>query len=297
MLNSTKSALWNALGLGPEWVKRDKLAAVRKEENTVRASQAVRPQPANSSPAPRAVQEQRGGSFVPRPSRAPAPAARPRTAASVPGRAEASPQPSPVLPVPDISGKNWEEISALIRSCERCRLAKDRTLSVPGIQGKINEVVLIGEAPGRDEDLQGMPFVGASGKLLDKILTALKWKRGETVSILNTVKCRPPANRDPGPDEMGACACYLDRQVELLDPKLIVVMGRSAIERVFGQQLKVSSLRGKTHTVRIGCKTRSAVVTYHPSYLLRSPREKRKAWADWCLIATELERLDSQNAE
>jgi DNA polymerase len=202
-----------------------------------------------------------------------------------------------MLPALDLSGKNWNEICSLICSCERCRLAKERTLSVPGIQGKINEITLIGEAPGRDEDLQGMPFVGASGKLLDKILTALKWKRGETVSILNTVKCRPPANRDPRPDEMGACACYLERQVELLDPKLVVLMGKSAIERVFGRQLKVSSLRGKVHTVRLGNKTRPVIVTYHPSYLLRSPREKRKAWADWCLIASELERLSKPDTQ
>ena len=134
----------------------------------------------------------------------------------------------------------------------------------------------MGEGPGADEDEQGEPFVGQAGKLLDSMLGAIGLQRGEAVYIANVVKCRPPGNRTPTPDEAKACAPFLDRQIELIQPKLIVALGKTAATRLLGTEASLASLRGKVH--RYGDVP--VVVTYHPAYLLRSLPEKAKAWED-----------------
>jgi len=136
--------------------------------------------------------------------------------------------------------------------------------------------LFVGEAPGADEDEQGEPFVGPAGKLLDSMLAAIGCARGEDTYIANVVKCRPPGNRNPTPEEAGACAAFLDRQVDLVAPKIIVALGKVAAARLLGTEASMASLRGRVHRYR-GIPL---VATYHPAYLLRSPAEKAKAWED-----------------
>ena len=136
--------------------------------------------------------------------------------------------------------------------------------------------LFVGEGPGADEDEQGEPFVGQAGRLLDNMLAAIGCRRGNDTYIANVVKCRPPGNRTPTPEEAAACAPFLDRQVEMVAPKLIVALGKSAVTRLLGTDASVASLRGKVHRYR-GIPL---VVTYHPAYLLRSPHEKARAWED-----------------
>lgn len=143
--------------------------------------------------------------------------------------------------------------------------------------------MVIGEGPGAEEDKQGEPFVGRAGKLLDQMLKAIGHSRNDNVFIANVVKCRPPANRDPRPDEVAACRPYLDRQIELIKPRLIVGLGRVAAHRLLDTQLPMSKLRGSLH--HYGAQATPVMLTYHPAYLLRSPREKAKAWEDLKAIA------------
>ncbi|HLY97379.1 MAG TPA: uracil-DNA glycosylase, partial [Sideroxyarcus sp.] len=138
------------------------------------------------------------------------------------------------------------------------------------------EWLFVGEGPGADEDVQGEPFVGQAGKLLDNMLAAIKLKRGSNVYIANIVKCRPPSNRTPEPDEIAICLPYLQRQIELIQPKLIVALGKTAATSLLGRDATLGSLRGTVHDFR-GIPV---IVTYHPAYLLRSPAEKAKAWQD-----------------
>jgi DNA polymerase len=155
-----------------------------------------------------------------------------------------------------------------------------------GVGYRRAEWMLVGEAPGADEDACGEPFVGQAGKLLDNMLAAIGLSReGETpqsVFIANALKCRPPGNRNPEPAEMAQCQPFLHRQVELVDPKLVVVMGRFATQALLGTDASIASLRGKVHHIGVGGRRVPVVVTYHPAYLLRDLGEKSKSWADLC---------------
>jgi DNA polymerase len=148
-----------------------------------------------------------------------------------------------------------------------------------GVGDRAADWMLIGEAPGENEDKQGEPFVGQAGKLLDSMLRALSLARGENVYIANVVKCRPPGNRNPEPDEVARCEPYLQRQVALVKPKLIIALGRVAAQNLLKTDASISSLRGRVHRY----EDVPVVVTYHPAYLLRSLPDKAKAWADLCL--------------
>jgi DNA polymerase len=150
---------------------------------------------------------------------------------------------------------------------------------VPGVGDSKAEWLLIGEAPGAEEDARGEPFVGQAGRLLDSMLAALGMRRGENVFIANVLKCRPPNNRTPEPGEVEACRPYLERQIALLQPKLIVALGKSAATQLLGTDASIASLRGRVHR----CNGFPLVVTYHPAYLLRSLPEKAKAWEDLLL--------------
>ena len=161
--------------------------------------------------------------------------------------------------------------------------------------------LVIGEAPGEEEDRQGLPFVGRAGQLLDRMLAAMHLGREQKVYITNVIKCRPPHNRNPDPVEIAQCAPYLLRQVELLRPRIVLAMGRFAAQTVLAQggrfdaaalqQMPLGKLRGQVHQVTLGGQTLPVVVTYHPAYLLRSPAEKGKAWADLCLAMETLDAL------
>jgi uracil-DNA glycosylase family 4 len=168
-----------------------------------------------------------------------------------------------------------EGIGAEAAVCTRCRLAQGRKKVVFGAGDPGAELMLVGEAPGAEEDRQGLPFVGASGELLTRILAAMELTRDE-VYIANVVKCRPPENRDPQPDEIAACASYLAAQIEIVAPKIVVALGRVAAQTLLACTTPLGRLRGRWHEVQ-GIPT---YVTYHPSALLRDPELKRPTWDD-----------------
>ena len=174
---------------------------------------------------------------------------------------------------------DWPELKARVRDCTACKLRAGCTQTVFGVGDEKANWLFVGEGPGADEDAQGEPFVGQAGKLLDNMLLAIKLKRGKNVYIGNIVKCRPPGNRTPQAEEIATCLPYLQRQIELIQPKLIVALGKTASTALLGKDAPLGSLRGKLHDLN-GIPL---IVTYHPAYLLRSPTEKAKAWQDLCL--------------
>ncbi|RQS73915.1 uracil-DNA glycosylase [Burkholderia sp. Bp8963] len=198
---------------------------------------------------------------------------------------DAAPPADPV-PVADLRAAetpvaelDWDALAARVADCTRCRLCEKRTNTVFGVGDREADWMLIGEAPGENEDKQGEPFVGQAGKLLDNMLQSLSLKRGDNVYIANVIKCRPPGNRNPEPDEVARCEPYLQRQVALVKPKLIVALGRFAAQTLLKTDASIASLRGRVHTY----EGVPVIVTYHPAYLLRSLQDKSKAWADLCV--------------
>ena len=185
--------------------------------------------------------------------------------------------PAPNRRAATIAGMDWEELAAAVRECTACGLCATRTQTVFGVGNRQAEWLIIGEAPGADEDRLGEPFVGRAGKLLDPMLHAVGQNR-ERAYVANILKCRPPENRDPTPEEAAQCRPFLNRQIALIRPRLILAVGRIAAQNLLGTDTPIGKLRGQVH--RFGPARIPLVVTYHPAYLLRSPREKRKAWDD-----------------
>lgn len=176
-----------------------------------------------------------------------------------------------------LSSLDFESLKSLVSSCSKCALCQSRKNVVFG-DGNINaDLMIVGEAPGADEDIQGIPFVGRAGKLLENMLLAINLNR-QIVFIGNILKCRPPNNRDPNPDEVAKCIPYLQRQIELIKPKVILALGRVAAQNLLGSTTPISKMRGEIYS--FGEDSIPVIVTYHPAYLLRSPKEKSKAWGD-----------------
>jgi len=173
---------------------------------------------------------------------------------------------------------DWDGLKAAVSGCTRCPLHQTRTQTVFGVGSADADWMIIGEAPGAEEDRRGEPFVGRAGKLLDEMLRAIGEAR-ESVFIANVLKCRPPNNRDPSAEESAACRAHLERQIELVQPKIILAVGRIAAHLLLDTDEPVGRMRGKVH--QLG--TTPLIVTYHPAYLLRSPSQKRKSWDDLCL--------------
>jgi uracil-DNA glycosylase len=186
-------------------------------------------------------------------------------------------------PAPEIAKLGWSDLATTVAACELCQLCKTRTQTVFGVGPQRAPWMVIGEAPGQEEDREGFPFVGQAGRLLDQMLLSIGLDRTNHVYIANVLKCRPPRNRDPLPAEIASCQPYLFRQIELIGPRLIVVVGRFAAQTLLGTDAAISSLRGRVHLLKRDNLAVPVVVTYHPAYLLRSPAEKAKAWADLCL--------------
>jgi DNA polymerase len=176
----------------------------------------------------------------------------------------------------NVAAMGWNELREAVRACAACGLCRGRKQAVFGVGHESAPWLFVGEGPGADEDEQGEPFVGQAGRLLDSMLAAIGLRRGREVYIANVVKCRPPSNRTPTAEEAAACAPYLDRQIELIQPKLIVALGKAAATRLLATEASIASLRGRVHRYR----DTPLVVTYHPAYLLRSLPEKAKAWED-----------------
>lgn len=316
MLDKRKTELWNALNLGPQWVERGEilsLAAQLDEPETAPAAiaqkEAPKPAPENRTPvrpeaaqrtAPKAASHVASAHSAPReiPHRTPSQPVR---------KAEAEPQNTAhgmndrsVAPEGFSSERkkiilnaDWTELKQLVHDCKVCAISRQRIQPVFGEGEPKRRLMLIGEAPGREEDSQGKPFVGPSGKLLDHILEACGLDRQKDLAIFNILKCRPPMNATPEKSEKIACQPFLDRQIQLINPDLIVAMGKPAASRFFSEAKALNPLRGKVHEFNVGGRNRKVIVTFHPSYLLRSPGEKRKAWLDWCLILDTLEGLTS----
>ncbi len=175
-----------------------------------------------------------------------------------------------------IARMDWPALKEAVSVCTACALHGGRTQTVFGVGDENADWLLVGEAPGAEEDRQGEPFVGQAGQLLDAMLLAIDLARGENVYIANVLKCRPPGNRNPDTGEVAQCAPHLARQVALIQPKLILAMGRFAVQTLLGTEASIASLRGKLHT----CHGVPLIVTYHPAYLLRTLHDKSKAWED-----------------
>jgi len=175
-----------------------------------------------------------------------------------------------------VDGLNWAELEAGIRACRACGLCQQRKQAVPGVGDRQPDWLFIGEGPGAEEDARGEPFVGQAGKLLDAMLASLDIARGQAVYIANAVKCRPPGNRTPENAEIAACLPFLERQIALLKPKIIVLLGKVAVHALLHDDKALGSLRGR----RFEYAGIPVVVTYHPAYLLRNLPEKAKAWED-----------------
>jgi DNA polymerase len=266
-LDPRRRQMWHAMGLGPVWEARGAASAT-----TAEAIEAV-PGAAEAAPA-----------VAP-----PAPA--PSTAA-------------PAQPVPPLAGQEraariaelgWDELRQAVAGCTACGLCRSRRQTVFGVGNVQAHWLLVGEAPGAEEDARGEPFVGQAGKLLDNMLAAIELSRSGTepsasVYIANVLKCRPPGNRNPEPAEVAQCDPFLKRQIALLQPRIVVVMGRFAAQSLLGTDASIASLRGRVHEIDSGGRRLPVVVTYHPAYLLRNLADKAKSWADLCLARQVYER-------
>src|SRR5881397_309842 len=191
---------------------------------------------------------------------------------------------APIDRLARIATLDWTSFAADVAACDACGLCQTRKQSVPGVGDIHADWLFVGEAPGAEEDARGEPFVGQAGRLLDNMLVALGMKRGENVYIANVLKCRPPGNRTPSPLEVESCRPYLDRQIALIRPALIVALGKSAATTLLNVDATIASLRGRVHRYQ-GVPL---IVTYHPAYLLRNLPDKAKAWEDLLLARRTL---------
>ncbi|MCP1726177.1 DNA polymerase [Natronospira proteinivora] len=207
----------------------------------------------------------------------------PPQAPTSPGTQPSDPSPSSQ---PEVAGLDWSALTEQVAHCQRCRLHETRTQGVFGVGNPEADWLFIGEAPGAEEDRRGEPFVGRAGQLLDAMLHAAGQSR-DSVYIANIIKSRPPKNRDPKPEEIAACLPYLRRQIQLIQPRLVMLVGRVSAQTLLDSTAPLGRLRGQVH--RLPGFGIPAVVTYHPAYLLRSPLEKRKVWADLRLARKTLE--------
>lgn len=232
-----------------------------------------------------------------------------RTAPSPPPAVSSSPAEAPGVPRPALAERtaaappealaaqvlagttpgamSWEELAAAVRACTKCGLHKTRTQTVFGVGRRNADLLVIGEAPGADEDAKGEPFVGRAGQLLNSMLRAIGLPRGD-VYIANILKCRPPGNRDPQPEEATQCTPYLARQIALVKPRAILAVGRIAAQWLLQTDAPIGRLRGRV--VPYGEAGTPLVITYHPAYLLRTPLAKATAWTDLCLVKDLLEK-------
>lgn len=192
----------------------------------------------------------------------------------------------------EIATLEWPQLKDSVAACVACPLHKGRNKTVFGVGDEAADWLFVGEGPGAEEDAKGEPFVGQAGKLLDNMLAAIKLRRGQNVYIANTVKCRPPGNRNPESAEAARCEPYLHRQIALIKPKLIVALGKVAAVNLLKRDAAVGSMRGKIHQYQ-GIPL---IVTYHPAYLLRSLPEKAKAWVDLCFAVETMQGLQSEKS-
>ena len=191
-----------------------------------------------------------------------------------------------------IARMGWVDLKAAVATCEACEVCRTRTHTVFGVGDERAAWLIVGEAPGAEEDARGEPFVGQAGRLLDSMLAAIGLRRGEDVYIANVLKCRPPGNRNPEPHEVAQCTPHLVRQIELIRPRLILAMWRAAAQTLLNTQASIASLRGRIFRYQ-GVPT---IVSYHPAYLLRNLPDKSKAWEDLCFARATMQELQTAPA-
>lgn len=209
-----------------------------------------------------------------------------RPMAEIPVEIPAQPQSQPVRQGSPVAGMDWDQLHAAIRDCQACGLCKRRKQTVPGVGDREADWMFVGEGPGAEEDARGEPFVGQAGKLLDAMLDSIGLKRGENVYIANAVKCRPPGNRTPETPEIEACRPFLERQIELVKPKLLIALGRPAAQTLLQREVRIGQARGHLYSYM----NIPVVVTYHPAYLLRNLEDKARAWEDLCFMRSQAEQ-------
>ena len=266
--------LLEEMGLGPEWVLRTSSVsadATNSANSTNSTSTIDRAEAAPVAATPRAEE--------------PAPAAAQNVA--IPASPERAAQ---------IAAMDWPQLPEAIAACRACGLCEQRKQAVPGVGDAKADWLFIGEGPGAEEDARGEPFVGPAGKLLDAMLAAIDLERSTGVYIANAVKCRPPGNRTPEAAELAACKPWLARQIELIAPKLIVLLGKVAMHAVLGEDGALGSLRGKALSYRCGERNIPVLVTYHPAYLLRALPDKSKSWEDLCRARGLMQELAQAGA-
>lgn len=264
-LDENLSSVWKAMDIGPEWILRtkDDLAPPKEEIQPTLAPRSCLPPSFEVpvSPKKEVIKIQTEDN------------------ASLCDKAKTA---------------SWDELKDLISQCKACEMASSRTNCVFSDGAPGCPIVIVGEAPGRDEDLQGVPFVGKSGQLLTNILSSVGLTRGKEVAILNVLKCRPPKNRDPESAEIAKCSAFLNRQLELMAPKVLVLMGRFAANSLLKEEASVGHLRNSIKEVQIAGQKVPTIVTYHPSYLLRSPTEKEKSWQDFVRVKNLLKESENE---
>lgn len=279
-MSLSREQMLEEMGLGPLWKLRENPSVVRATSRVQGGAVNVPPpvvaeEPPRVAPAPRPLESEIREPVL-----------------SVPVQHSAPTEP------PDSNGRAagiarlyWPALRDSIAACRACGLCAERQQAVPGVGDENADWLFIGEGPGAEEDARGEPFVGQAGKLLDAMLAAIDLQRGDDVYIANAVKCRPPGNRTPEAAEMASCLPYLQRQIALIKPRLLVLLGRAAVSSVLGEGGSLSSLRGKPLTYRDGDLEIPVVVTYHPAYLLRNLPDKAKAWEDLCRARALMRQL------
>ncbi|MCK6412311.1 MAG: uracil-DNA glycosylase [Azonexus sp.] len=282
-MSLSREQMLQEMGIGPIWVLRQAVDEIpAAATSSAESSPASRHQPpATESAAAPAAAPVTPAALIDNPAAVPVtlPAPIDNPAATVSGQ-----------PVPHtVDTADWPELLQQIAACRACGLCQQRQQAVPGVGDRHPDWLFIGEGPGAEEDARGEPFVGQAGKLLDNMLAAIDLKRGEKVYIANAVKCRPPGNRTPETGEMAACRPFLERQIALLQPKIIVLLGKAAVHSLLREDKTLASLRGQVREYR-GIPT---IVTYHPAYLLRNLPDKAKAWEDLLLARRSLQARPS----
>jgi uracil-DNA glycosylase family 4 len=270
-VNARRERYLQEMGLAPVWRLRERQAPGAAREASAETSAA----------------EAASVASVAAPARVPVPARKAAIPAPAPGltvRAKSNPADERGA---RILRMDWAELKTAVKDCQACGLRKTCTQTVFGVGDEHADWLLVGEAPGAEEDARGEPFVGQAGRLLDSMLAAIDLKRGDNVYICNVLKCRPPGNRNPEPGEVAQCTPHLLRQLELIKPKLILAMGRFAVQALLATEASIASLRGRLHRYQ-GVPL---IVTYHPAYLLRSLPDKAKAWEDLCFARRTIAAL------
>jgi len=279
--------LWlREIGIEKTWLKEDEAAKPRAAA-AVSAEAPVAP--AGGRPAQaRAESPARPDAAPARKDDAAAPQAQPRPPRVLVAKAPepaAAREADPEL-LARVARADLGALKEMVTACTACGLCQGRRHAVFGMGATAPRWMVVGEAPGEQEDRQGLPFVGRSGQLLDAMLASVGMSRERDVFIANVIKCRPPGNRNPTPEEIAACSPYLMRQIALLKPERILVLGRFAAQTLLNTDATIGSLRGRVHTIEADNRAIPVVVSYHPAYLLRSPSEKARSWQDLRLAAS-----------